>query len=159
MVEFDSLAEARLLDAHRFEMQGSLEMAYLARWNVVEVAVKQHVYRSTCMSLRAKLNEWITFLDDPAKRTPPPIRTFPTDPTRTKLPISSELDKEFASALHLLELLDPTKKYRIKRNAIAHSAESFGRRTTYDEYKRKVEAATAELRESLSRITSPEVAR
>jgi hypothetical protein len=46
------------------------------------------------------------------------------------------------------------KKFREKRNSIAHSAEAFGQRATYEEYKDKVAAATGELREALSSAKS-----
>ena len=53
------------------------------------------------------------------------------------------------NATHLLEVLDPDKKYRRKRNNIAHFAESFSKPATYEEYRAKLDAALAELRKFL----------
>lgn len=138
-----------------FESKDSFEMAYVARWSVVETLVKQIVYTEVCSSLGTQLEEWRRFLDQPGRKTPKSIRHFPIEPSKAKLPTAVELKKRYSTASNLLELLDPEKKYRRKRNSIAHSAEAFGHRATYEEYKAKVAAATAELRDALTPAMPP----
>jgi hypothetical protein len=148
----DELHQERDATAIAFETKESFEMAYVARWSVVETSVKRIVYAEACTTLGQQLEEWRKFLDEPSRKTPNPIRHFPIDSSKAKLPSSEELKKRYSSAPNLLELLDSTKKYRKRRNSIAHSAEAFGQRATYEEYKAKVTAATAELRKALSGV-------
>lgn len=146
----EQLLQQREAVAIAFEAKDSFEMAYMARWSVVETFVKRIIYAEACESLSAKLEEWRKFLDDPREKTPNPIRHFPVEPSKSKLPSSEELKKRFSPSSNLVELMDSNKKFRKKRNSIAHSAEAFGQRATYEEYKAKVVAATEELRESLA---------
>jgi len=146
---FEALYKDKSAAALAFESKDSFEMAYLARWSVVETTVKLITHAEACQLLRLQLDEWSRFLDKPNRKSPNPIRHFPTDAAKSKLPTATELKKQFATALNLLELLDPAKKYRKKRNAIAHSAEAFAQASTYEEYKAKVQTATDELRKAL----------
>lgn len=151
----EELHQERDAAAIAFETKESFEMAYMARWSVVETSVKRIVYADACSSLRLQLEEWRKFLDDPSRKTPSPIRHFPIESSKAKLPTAEELKKRYSTASNLLELLDSTKKFRKKRNSIAHSAEAFGQRATYETYKAKVATATEELREALSSAKPP----
>jgi hypothetical protein len=93
-------------------------------------------------------------LHESSGKAPNPIRHFPIDSSNPKLPNAEHLKKRYSAAPNLLELLDSKKKFRKRRNSIAHSAEAFGQRATYEEYKDKVAAATGELREALSSAKS-----
>jgi hypothetical protein len=155
----DELLQERDAAAIAFEAKESFEMAYVARWSVVETSVKRILYAEAVASLRPQLEEWQKFLDDPSRKAPNPIRHFPIDSSKAKLPTAEDLKKRYSAAPNLLELLDSTKKYRKRRNSIAHSAEAFGQRATYEEYKTKVAAATAELREALSSAKTPRAGR
>jgi hypothetical protein len=146
----DALHKERDAAAVVFEAKDSFEMAYMARWSVVEMSVKRIVHAQACNSLRLRLEEWRKFLDEPNREAPNPILSFPIELSKAKLPSSKDLKKQYRAAPNLLDLLDSTQKYRKKRNSIAHSAEAFGQKATYDEYRAKVAAATSELRESLS---------
>ena len=146
----DDLSQQKTTAALHFEEMNSLEMAYLARWSVVESILKRVVHATACDSLRQQMDEWRAFLDEPTRKPPKLIRNVPTDPSKSSLPTSTDLNSHFASAPNLLELLDPDKKYRKKRNAIAHSAEAIGQKKTYEEYKAKVEGAIIELRTAIA---------
>jgi len=150
LLKLDQLLQERNSAAIEFEAKESFEMAYLARWSVVETTVKRILYAEAVASLRPKLEEWRKFLDEPSGKSPVPIRHFPVEPSRAKLPTAEDLKKRYSAAPNLLELLDSKKRFRKRRNSIAHSADAFGQRTTYEEYKDKVKAATGELREALS---------
>lgn len=136
--------------ANAFEAKDSLEMAYVARWSVIEHMVKRITHSVDCLSLAGRLDQWMKYLEDKNRKLPDPIKSFPVDPARAKLPASTDLKAQLQDAPNLIELLDPSKKYRRKRNSIAHAADSIGKKATYDEYKAKVEAATVELRNILS---------
>lgn len=145
----DKLDQEREEVARAFESKQSFEMAYVARWSVVETLIKRIVYAEGCRSLRIQLQAWLEFIDGQTRKPPNAIRQFPIEPSKAKLPTSAELKLRYGNAKNLLELLDSTKKYRRRRNSIAHSAEPFAQRETYDEYKMKVVAAIGEMREVL----------
>ena len=155
----DSLHQERDAAALAFESKGSFEMAYVARWSVVEAMVKRVVHAELCASLRLQLDEWREYLDEPGTTAPKVIRQFPIEVSKAKLPTANDLREKFSKSSNLLELLDPIKKYRKKRNAIAHSADAFAQMSKYEEYKAKVAAATEELRQMLSKTRSRETDR
>lgn len=142
---FARLEVERTHAAQVFEEKESFEMAFVARWSIVETVVKCVVADAGLQTLGKQLQEWMRFLDGSEKTRPRPIKRFPSAPEDSRLPVSSEIEKHFPSATDLLDLLDPSKKFRRKRNAIAHSADAFASRRTYEEYRAKVVAAIAEL--------------
>jgi hypothetical protein len=160
LAALDALYAEKTCVALEFESRDSHEMAYLARWSVIETMLKSFFFATACQSLKPKIDEWKQFLDNPTRKIPQPIpmRDFPAERDKAKLPTPAELKTKFGSALNLLELLDPTKRYRRKRNSIAHTAEAFGPKTDYTEYKEKVELATAELRKVFALAKSTKVA-
>ena len=144
----DRLCVDRLTASTDYEAKNSYEMAYLARWSVIEGVIKEWAAIEQLDQFRPDLLAWHNYVSDTSLKRPAPIKRFPIDPARAKLPTIAEL-KGKLNATHLLEVLDPDKKYRRKRNNIAHFAESFSKPATYEEYRAKLDAALAELRKFL----------
>lgn len=145
------LCKEKLPLAEKFELNQSFEMAYVARWSIIEQVTKHIAASASAIRLRSDLKAWLEYLDDPKRIRPAVIRSFVSDPVSAKLPQTSVLVEVLGEVPNLSDVLDTSKKFRRKRNAIAHDAEPFGSLQIYEDYKAKLESATLELKSALQK--------
>ena len=136
-----------------FEARESYEMAFIALWAVPENFLKQVELWSRQKKQHALMKEWAEYLDntgeaDATGRKPPEDSNIGT--ISTKLPrglpdYTRVLRKEYASCTSVLKLVGTGEKYRRKRNAIFHSADSLSKDKYFNDYKIMLEAAIEEL--------------
>lgn len=131
------------------EQSGSCGLAYLALWVVTESFAKQLWLVHQKAQLQVELREWLEFMETDASRRPSEISTskyrpdtFLNGPIPAKkfLTLAFPVDK----APQFYMVLDPDKKYRIRRNSIAHSGDNIST-TVYEEFKVQAMAAISEI--------------
>lgn len=134
-------------------------MAYLALWAVVEDFAVHLGPMCLRLQLRRELTAWIEYLDDSSlKASPGKISAGKFDIPKgktAKIPPDSQLQLILPSeaAPNLYAVLATKKKFRDKRNAIAHSGEDVSERV-YEEFKVTCLAAVAEIQAWLNSINS-----
>ena len=149
---FDELIEKQIDLANKYEKNNSLAMAYLCRWIVLEKTLKALYGARVKINLKIQLEEWIEYLNSENKQAPNKITNFSVNPI--SIPAIKSIKKELGKIPQIEKVLSSDGKWRKKRNTIAHGAEEFGQRTTYDEYKIDLGNAIEELRKRLrSKIT------
>lgn len=127
-------------------------MAYLACWAVIEDFAKRLGAIRHHIQLQASLAEWLHYLEagraagkKAPKKIPEGNFDLPAEQTKV-IPqnqiLQSVLPEERAPVFY--ELLDAEKKYRKRRNKIAHSGEGVSE-SVYQEFKNKHELAVAEI--------------
>ena len=147
---FDKLHAKKIALAKDFETKQSFEMAYIALWSMIECNIK--CFEHAVNQGLTNFDIWISCLEElaQAQMNSDSDDSDLHEPLRKNLPRQEFFLKFFgADAPALIELMDTKKKYRRKRNKIAHSAEPFGRRETYENYKAKTDQAINEFRDIL----------
>lgn len=149
--------QTQITDGH--EGAESWAMAYLARWAVIEDfakrlgAIRQHI------QLQESLAEWLHYLEagraagnKAPKKIPQGSFDLPADKTKV-IPQNNILHAFLpeVTAPVLYELLDADKKYRKRRNKIAHSGEGVSE-SVYQEFKTKYELAVTEIEVWLKQV-------
>ena len=140
-----------------YEEKSSYEMAYLSRWCVLERILKiidaeyrkERLYRQVC--------EWKEHLENPSSKQPKLIsrNSFTLKETST-IPdirgIEEHLDYELPNIKVIMNTKSEngSKKWRDKRNDIAHRAEQFGSRKKYNEYRDKILEGISEIEQVLN---------
>lgn len=149
-IEFDDEYRKTMTMVSEFEKKESYESAYLIKWQLIEKAVKEVAKVVRKKKLITSLESWLSYFNNPdLLNKPKEIKNFAID--SNSLPAALLVDEYFGkSLLNVNEVLDSSKKYRLKRNAIAHNFEPFGKATTYEVYSKKLDLAIEELRNELS---------
>jgi len=128
-----------------YEQSKSYGMAYLALWAVLE----DFAVPCQRLQLRAELGAWLVHLDDVGSKAPPKISVGKFDIAKDRTAkIPAELQLHLALSLEtapqLYAALASKRKYRDKRNAIAHSGEVVSAKV-YEDFKAVALAAIAEI--------------
>lgn len=124
-------------------------MAYLSLWAIVEYFATRLGPICQRMELKHSLQAWQAFLNGETSTTPKKISSGKFDlasEVTAKIPHESILQMLIASevAPNFYELLDSKKKYRNRRNSIAHSGEAISMKV-YEEFKAKGLLAIIEI--------------
>lgn len=140
------------------EKLNNLGMAYLATWSILESFAKEVAPLCRRAELRALLDGWLHFLDGNGSGNPKIISSgkFQIDKKESdKIPTESILkiliDADLARNFY--EVIDADKKYRKRRNVIAHSGEEPSR-NVYDEFNQKALASISEIENWLMTVVS-----
>lgn len=140
------------------EKLNNLGMAYLATWSILESFAKEVAPLCRRAELRALLEGWLHFLDDNGPGNPKIISSgkFQIDKKESdKIPAESLLkiliDADLARNFY--EVIDADKKYRKRRNVIAHSGEEPSR-NVHDEFNQKALASINEIENWMAAVIS-----
>jgi len=144
---FNELAEEQQIIADKYENNDGWAMAYLCRWIILEKTLKALYGARVKISLHGQIDQWTNYLNGELKKAPPKITNFSVNPIT--IPGIKNIKKELGRIPYIEKVMSSDAKWRKKRNAIAHSTEEFGRRSTYFEYKQDLDAAIEELRRRL----------
>ena len=128
----------------RYEEKKCWEIAYLAKWSILEYGVKQVVGFEKKRQLLEKLIEWKNYIEGESGVRPKKGIQGCTFECQS-IPEMNRIRNILGNLPKMQEVLDPKGKYRNKRNNIAHRAEMFGRESTYLDYKNALEKAISEL--------------
>jgi hypothetical protein len=131
------------------EQSENFGMAYLALWAIMEDFATRLGPVCQRADLKKSLQEWLTFLSEEMLTTPTKISSGKFDLAKeatAKIPPISLLKVllETEAAPNFYELLDPEKKYRKRRNLIAHSGEGVSKKV-HEEFKGKILLALNEI--------------
>ena len=154
MTQFLDHREKQKSAASGFEQSGSLEMAYIASWSTLEFAMKEVASVATRNKLRLQLMSWMSYLDKITSDRPAEIKSFAIQYTSDRIPNMSLVEQELGQLPALSEVMDTNKKYRKKRNNIAHHAEPFIKVDKYQDYKAAITDALSELQDAIAKKAS-----
>jgi hypothetical protein len=126
---FQERRDKQLQLTEEHESAGSYGMAYLALWVALESFAKRLGPVSQRQELKEALSNWLGYLNYGGANKPDKISIGKFDIPKTetaKIPSEAALQKLFPrdSGLSFYLATDPKKKYRIRRNDIAHKAEA-----------------------------------
>lgn len=142
---YKKIKEGGLLRAVRHEDNESYEMAYLSLWFILEKGITLYANEAVKIQLREKIKNWDDFLSGKSKKQPRKINDFTLQYTRNNIPPVSLVEKSLGKMSRVAKVLDPSEKWRRKRNNIAHDAISFSSEDKYKEYKHELLLAIDEL--------------
>jgi len=139
--------QLQLTEEH--ESSGSYGMAYLALWVALESFAKRLGPVGQRQELKEALSDWLRYLDSGGANKPDKISNGKFDIPKTetvKIPSESTLLKMFPrdSGPSFYLATDPKKKYRIRRNDIAHKAEAPSS-SVYADFKKVASKALEEI--------------
>lgn len=132
-----------------YEESKGYGMAYLALWAVIEDFAVHLGPLCQRLQLRFELGAWLAHLDDCSSKAPFKISSgkfdIPKEKT-AKIPPDSQLQLALPleTAPNLYAVIATKKKYRDKRNAIAHSGEDVSIKV-YEDFKEVALAAVVEI--------------
>ena len=118
-----------------YEARGSFEMAYISIWLVLEKGLRIYADEGTKSRLHDKIRNWDKYLEGKTNKKPDPIKSFNTEYTSRSIPHISIIESVLGKMNYVRMVMDSNKKWRRRRNSIAHNAEHFGTEKTYKEYK------------------------
>jgi len=154
MAQFLEHREKQELITSRFEESFSLEMAYIANWSTLEFAMKEIASIATENNLRLQIKSWMSYLNKEISTCPKDIKSFAIRYASDRIPNMSLIEQELGHMQALSEVMDTNKKYRKKRNNIAHHAEPFIKIDKYWDYKAVINNALDELQKTIAEKTS-----
>jgi len=134
--------------AHKYEESSCWSYAYLSRWVVLEKGLKSLYDISNKERIRQGAQAWLEYLDGSITKAPDRIKDFSVQ-TRN-IPSSGFLVEKLGTCNKIVEVLDSKKRYRPKRNDIAHKADEFSSEKIYLNYRNAVDAAITQLITKLS---------
>lgn len=124
-----------------YESAGNLEMAYLARWAIIEKLVKVVTSEYRKDSLRKAVAEWMNFLGGEGGKRP--SLKLNTTLDLKVLPEKNEFNKALSyfglDATLIWSVMDSEGKPRRRRNEIAHTGKRFGRDSSYRDLSKLVQ--------------------
>jgi len=134
--------------AQKYETLECWSYAYLSRWVVLEKALKSlyDIYNKKRIRLGAVA--WLEYLSGNDQKVPNKIKDFSVQ-TRN-IPNPKFLNECLGTCNKILDVIDSNKKYRPKRNVIAHKADEFSTEKVYLDYRKAVDAAITQLINKLS---------
>jgi len=139
--------------AVRYEEAGSYEMAYLSLWIVLEKILKDIDTKIRSDGLYVQICEWKNYLENKSTKKPREIKSFNLKESE-RIPDLAKIEKAIGEIPVTREIMNTqakngSTKWRDKRNSIAHNAESFAKKDTYEEYRDKILSGTSELTQIL----------
>ena len=130
-----------------FEDNNSYEMAYLARWYILEMAVRKITLKKRQDRVISLMKSWVEYAE--GKKTERPenyrIGEIPLQVSKYLPHYEQVIVKTFGECPTLLEVMRANRRYRNKRNRIAHSADKLSEQNYYKYYKPAINQAIAEI--------------
>ncbi len=133
--------------SERFEAEESFEMAYLARWHILEIAVRKIILKKKQDEIISLMKDWVDYTEErrPSRPQNTKIGTVPLQASKYLPHYEQVILKEFGKYGALCEAMKTGGKYRNKRNRIAHSADRLSRQNYYKYYKPVINQAISEI--------------
>jgi hypothetical protein len=128
--------------ASKYENKECWSIAWLCRWVVLENGLKRLCEAHNRERIRSSAKEWLDYLDNPANTVPKSRTNFQIKELR--IPAYARI-KEMVGDCGKIEQLSSEKKYRNRRNNIAHYADDSMKETTYRDYRNCVDSAIKQL--------------
>jgi hypothetical protein len=148
--KIQGIIDERQTAATRYSKAGCCELAYLAKWSILEFAFKELDMLKTQYDQHANLTDLLRYLNEGGTQPKQgPIKVSVKH--RDTLPKVTRIPELLGDCPELLEIFDTQKKYRKKRNNIAHKAETLTPKTCA-EYLEKLDAGIKEFMEAFDRI-------
>ena len=150
--ELLKLQEEQEKKVSSYEKTGSYEMAYLSLWFVLEKILKIIDTQRNKDNLYIQVCEWKEYLENPQSNKPKDIRSFILKESE-RIPEIGSIEEYLGRKMPILkEIMNSQSKngsikWRDKRNRIAHSAEPFGKKETYDTYRDKILEGISEIKD------------
>ena len=148
--------------AFDYEDKASYEMAYLSRWYMLDKILR--VIDTECRreQLYHQVCEWKKYLENQTSKKPNDIKSFNLTEQENTPDIGKigKIEEYLDCELPIIKEIMNTKsgngstKWRDKRNNIAHRAEPFRKKETYEEYREKIMEGISEIERSLNVIAS-----
>lgn len=148
--EFIKLHQERQSDAKVHEESNSFEMSYISYWSILEDGLKLFATLGTRAELHSKIRRWNDFLSGKTKTKPKDIRNFSTEYNQDKIPRIELIELVLGSMPSVAKIIEPNKKWRNRRNDIAHKASKFKNESLYLEYKADILEAIGELNKNIT---------
>lgn len=146
---FDERRDKQLALVQTHEASESYGMAYLALWATLEFFAKRLGPLAQRQELKKALTDWLDYLNTPGVDIPTKIGVskfeIPKNETE-KIPSVTSLQTLFplAAGSSFYHAIDTKKKYRTRRNEIAHKGESVSLKT-YSEFRNVAVSALSEV--------------
>ena len=148
--QFDTLLSERTKEAEEHENARSWEMSFISYWSILEDGLKIFASLGVRESLHLKIREWDSFLSGSSNKNPKEIRNFAVEYKSDKIPTIQTIEVILGSMPKVSEIIEPKKKWRNRRNEIAHKASRFKNEELFLEYKSDILMAITELRENIT---------
>jgi len=141
------LKEAQDKRSDAFEDDNSYEMAYLARWYILEKAVRKITLKKRQDNKIKLMKAWVDYAEDGTSKRPENYRigVIPLQVSKYLPHYEQVIVKFFGNCPALLEVMKANGRYRNKRNRIAHSADKLSEKNYYKYYKPVINQAISEL--------------
>ena len=147
--QFEERREKQLLLVEAHESAYSYGMAYLALWAALEFFAKRLGPVAHRQELKDALSDWLEYLGSTAAKMPAKIGPAKFDIPKletVKIPSDTSLQRLFplheGASFYLVT--DPNRKYRTRRNDIAHKGEATSLKV-YEEFKGVALKALSEI--------------
>ncbi len=147
--DFEDRRDKQLLLMGAHESAGNYGMAYLALWAVLENFAKRLGPVVQRQELKEALSDWLEYLNGNSTNTPKQIGSGKFDIPKNEtmnIPAEESLQKLFplGAGPSFYLATAPKKKYRIRRNDIAHKGEATSS-NVYQEFKEVAHKALSEI--------------
>lgn len=142
-IDFNSKEQAK-----KYEALENWSFAYLTRWTVLERGLKKLYNLHNREKIRFLALEWVEYIDENNTTKPKNITDFSVK--TQSIPRIKFITESIGKCSNIEVVLDSGKKFRIKRNDIAHKAVEFSSKKTYDGYRTAIDAAIKQLITKLS---------
>ena len=142
---FIKFKEEKILTAINYEKNKSYEMAYISLWSIMEKGITLYANEAVKIELYNKIKDWEKYLSGSSNKIPKEIKSFTLKYTRNNLPQVSLVEKALGEMKQVRKVLEPSGKWRTRRNNIAHNALRFYTKDKYMEYKHEMLLAIDEL--------------
>jgi hypothetical protein len=151
IVKIAALNDKQQEEAKKYVDEGCCGLAYLAKWSVLEFALKELDMLRTQHEQRIILHNLLLYLDEGGAN---PAQRRVEIPVQHKfsLPPIIRIPTLLGNCPELSEIFDTKQKFRQKRNNIAHKAEHLSPKVCA-EYLKKLDSGIEELFRALTAIS------
>ncbi len=149
-IQFNELFDSRKMAGDQYELSRSWEMAYISYWSILEEGLKLYATPAVKEKLRLKLNQWADYLNNNINNPPKKIRSFDIEYKSDSIPQIELIELVLGKMPCVEKIIEPKKKWRNRRNGIAHRATKFINEAKYLEYKSDIQQAINELKENIT---------
>ena len=143
--EIDALSKKQ---ATKYETVENWSFAYLTRWTVLEIGLKKLYNLHNREKIRALALEWIEYIDKSSTTKPNNITDFSVQTLR--IPKIKFITDSIGKCSKIETVLDSGKKYKLKRNEIAHKAVELSSKRIYDSYRSAIDDA---IKQSITKLS------
>jgi len=142
--------------ASDYEGKSSYEMAYLSRWYVLEEILKIMDAECRKKQLYYQVCDWKKYLENRNGKRPCKITSFDITKQNETPNIGKigKMEEHLDCELRIIkEIMDSNRKWRQKRNNLAHGAAPFRKKETYEDYRNKIADGISEIEQALNGLS------